>query len=75
MILPKSCPDSLHRLSEQLLFFPLMLLQMQIFFPRSHAAPYVALRFIHIQNDAGLGRQARVDLRKAFCYVFMYGYH
>lgn len=46
---------------------------MQVFLPGCQSAPNVPFRFIHIQNFPGLGCQGRIDLRKTFCYIFMYG--
>lgn len=48
------------------------LMLMQIFLPGGHTSPDVALRFVDIQNFAGFPGHGSVDLRKTFCYIFMY---
>ncbi len=45
---------------------------MKILLSRSHPAPDMPLRFIRIQNLAGLPGQGRIDLEEPFGDVLMY---
>ena len=54
-----------------LLDFALSML-MKILLSRSHPAPDMPLRFIRIQNLAGLPGQGRIDLEEPFGDVLMY---
>ena len=48
---------------------------MKILLSRSHPAPDMALRFIHIQHLSRFPRQRWVDLDEPFGNIFMYGRH
>lgn len=48
-------------------------LLVQVFFPCCQTAPDVPFRFVYIQYLPCLWCKGRVDLGKAFCYIFMYG--
>ena len=45
---------------------------MQIFFLRRHPAPDMTLGFVHVKYFSRLRSKRWIDLRKAFCDIFMY---
>lgn len=45
---------------------------MEIFLFRSHPAADMTLRLVDIKHNPGLLCKPRIDVQKAFCYVFMY---